>query len=167
MLRDRRFIGALILALVVVGAWDLHKFRERKAPARPAPAAAVTPRPAGSAAPALVPWHPAAATPVPVALDEAARNPFMTAFEQFQGKSRAFPTETMAKGTAPVHLEGIAVHGGIRAALIDGEPVREGGFVGDIQVVRVQDNEVTLARNGRVWRVALPPVTGGSAEDGE
>jgi hypothetical protein len=163
MLRDRRFIGALILALVAVGAWDLHKFRERKAPAASTPAALVAPRPAVSTASAVVPWHPAEGTPVPVALGAGARNPFLTAWEQFRGKSRGVPTETMVKGTAPVHLEGIAVHGNVRAALIDGEPVREGGFVGDIQVVRVHDNEVTLARDGRVWRVPLPPV--GAEED--
>jgi len=164
MLRDRRFIGALILLLVAVGAWDLHKFRARKAPA-PLVSHAVAPRLA--ATPAVLPWRPAAATPVPVSIGQAARNPFMTADEQFPGKSRRRPTETMAKGTAPVHLEGIAVHGDVRAALIDGEAVREGGFVGDIQVVRVQDNEVILARDGRVWRVALPPVTAGPAEDGK
>ena len=165
MLRDRRFIGALILLLVAVGAWDLHKFRARKAPAHAVTQTAAAPR----AVPAVLPWRPAArsaASAVPTSLADDARNPFMTAGEQFRGKFPVRPTETMGKGTDPVHLQGIAVHGGVRAALIDGEPVREGGFVGDIQVVRVQDNQVTLARNGRVWRVALPPMSG-DAEDGE
>jgi len=167
MLRDRRFIGALILALVVVGAWDLHKFRARKAPAHVAATSAPAPRPGVPAAShAVLPWRPASATPVPVSLDAGARNPFMTADEQFRGKSGGIPTETMGKGTAPVHVEGIAIHGDVRAALIDGEPVREGGFVGDIQVVRVQDNGVVLARHGRVWRIVLPPVSA-AAEDGE
>jgi hypothetical protein len=160
VLRDRRLIGALILLLVAVGAWDVHKFRARKAPAGPAAPVAAShaenaQRPAG---PPVLPWRPARATPVPVALPDGARNPFMTADEQFRGKFEARPAETMGKGSVPVHLEGISVRGDARVALIDGEPVREGGFVGDIQVVRVQDNEVTLARHGRVWRVVLPPI---------
>jgi hypothetical protein len=156
VLRDRRLIGAVILLLVAVGAWDVHQFRARKAPAAPGvPFVAGAPRPG---VPAVLPWRPARATPVPVALPEGARNPFMTATEQSGAKFGGRPTETMAKGTAPVHLEGIAVRGDVRAALIDGEPVREGGFVGDIQVVRIQDNEVILARNGRVWRLVLPPI---------
>jgi len=160
VLRDRRLIGAILLLLVAVGAWDVHKFRARKAPATPAAMSA--PR---AATPAVLPWRPARAAPVSVAPAEGARNPFMTADEQFRGKSVGDPTETMPKGTAPVHLEGIAVNGDVRAALIDGEPVREGGFVGDIQVVRVHDNEVTLARNGRVWRIALPPLQADPPEE--
>lgn len=159
MLRDRRLIGALILLLVAVAAWDVHKFQARKAPAGPAATTLTTPTGAPRAgASTVLPWRPARATPAPVALAEGARNPFLTADEQFRAKFGGGPTETMEKGTAPVHLEGIAVRGAMRAALIDGEPVPEGGFVGDIQVVRVQDNEVTLARNGRVWRVVLPPM---------
>lgn len=164
MLRDRRFIGALILMLVVVGAWDLHHFRTRRNPAQPVA------RTAPQATPAVLPWRPArpsVASAVSTSLADDARNPFMTAGEQFRGKFPVRTTETMGKGTDPVHLQGIAVHGGVRAALIDGEPVREGGYVGDIQVVRVQDNGVTLARNGRVWRVPLPPVSGEAEEEGK
>lgn len=157
VLRDRRFIGALILLLVVVGAWDLHHFRHRHAPAAP-PSAAARP----ISAPAL-PWRPAASRGAE-RLSAGARNPFLTAGEQYRGKSGARPTETKG-GEGALRLEGIALHGDVRAALIGGEPVREGQFVGDIQVVRVEETQVTFARAGRRWRVALPP-PGGMAPTG-
>lgn len=169
MLRDRRFIGALILAFVAAGAWNLHYFRGRRGPA-PQPAATHA-APIGAKSPAgpVAPWH---AVPVPAAftrpsapLPAGARNPFLTAAEQFGAKSRARMTDTSEKGDEPPHLEGIALYGGVRAALIGGEPVREGAFFGNTQVVRVEENQVTFARDGRVWRERVPPATGPSVRE--
>jgi len=169
VLRDRRFIGALILAFVAAGAWNLYYFHGRRGPApRTAATTAATIGTRAPAGPAAI-WRPA---PVPAAfmrpsapLPAGARNPFLTAAEQFGAKSGARTTDTSGKGDEPPRLEGIALYGGVRAALIGGEPVREGAFFGNTQVVRVEENQVTFARDGRVWRETVPPATGTSVRE--
>lgn len=147
----RRLLAVLGVMLAVVLVWDVRYFTSTRhaAPRRARPgfhAPAVHPAPATREAPAGA---------VPVSLPAGARNPFLLAGEQF-GKSSPGPTETRGKASTPLRLEGIAVADGVRAALLGGEPVREGEWVGDIKVVRVEPDRVILARGGRRWTVLLP-----------
>jgi hypothetical protein len=154
----RKLLAALGVMLAVVVIWDVRYFTSNRRAA---------PRQARTAIPMALPVPPAPEAPaqadreaisraVPVSLPAGARNPFLTAGEQF-GKSGGRPTETRDKESTPVRLEGIAVSDGVRAALLGGEVVREGEWVGDIKVVRVQQDRVVLARGGRRWTVHLPP----------
>jgi hypothetical protein len=152
----RKLLAALGVMLAVVVVWDVRYFTSNRhaAPRRPVQPAALPMTPMPEAPAEAAPG--ALSRPVPVSLPAGARNPFLTANEQF-GKSGRRPTETREKESTPVRLEGIAVSDGVRAALLGGEVAREGEWVGDIKVVRVEQDRVVLARGGRRWTVQLPP----------
>jgi|GEM_PF-3373627 hypothetical protein len=163
MLRDKRFLLVIATLLVLAAVWDYHYFTRRgHAPARPRAVPAVLHGTPGAApvqtAVAAVPSGPVAALP------PGARNPFLTWDQQYGGKSRGGSTETKGNGGAPAHLQGIAVFDGVRAALIDGEAVREGESVGGIRVVRVENDRVVLARGAERWTERLAPLSGTAPE---
>lgn len=161
MLQDRRLIAVIVLLMVAAGAWDAYYFGVRRPSAlRTAASRATTVLLARNGAPGAATPIPAAGPgqAVPAALPAHARNPFLTLREQYGDKSEGQATDTRDTGSTSLRLDGIAVYGGVRTALVGGEPVREGEWVGDVKVLRVADDRVVLARAGVTWTVTLPPL---------
>ena len=57
--------------------------------------------------------------------------------------------------TQAISLQSILVAKGRRLAIINGETLKENDFIGDIQVIAIAHDRVTLSRGGRQWDLWL------------
>ncbi len=173
MLKDKRFIAAIVIALVVVVILDVRYFMNRAKRNHRAVSAGqiqiVSPTPAAalpahqeagavkadtrSAAEHVADWH------RKYPLKPGARNPFSTARTLIGAKSFSPPTEKSLEGSGP-RLAAIAMIDGKPMALINGELVTEEEIVGNIQVLDIGIDQVTLGRDGSRWRETLGPLPG-------
>ncbi|MBI5137966.1 MAG: hypothetical protein HZA24_11620 [Nitrospirae bacterium] len=162
MLRDKRFIAVLAVALLMAVGLNVRYFASRHHP-RPAatqmvaPMGLAEPEMAHAAAPpALSPADQVAAWNARYPLGPGARNPFAA------GGSRAEPEKVFAApaeknpGEVAPRLAAIANIDGNRLALIDGEPLRENDTLGNIHVIHIGTDRVTVTAGGRHRTLTLP-----------
>lgn len=92
---------------------------------------------------------------------------------EFRGKRDPFvplvgmdrPTVTKLEDISSVDdikLEGIAFAGGKRIALLNGEVLKEGDRVGDVEMKAVANKFVTISISGKSYDIYLPGEEGGS-----
>ena len=175
MFRDKRFIAAIFVALAVVVILDVRYFMNRSkgrtssikphAQAQPlSPVRAVTKSPSTqhtAAQPAKLaavsPSQQVAKWREAYPLKAGSRNPFQAIGTQHQAKSSRQSTEEMEDGST-TRLGAIAMVDGKMLALIDGEPVEKNGSLGNMKVVYIGPDGVTLREGGDRWAESLPPL---------
>ncbi len=170
MLKDKRFIAAIVLALVIVVVLDVRYFIDRSKRNHRAVSAGqvqiITPQATTSSAPTgtravavdtrsaaelVAAWH------HKYPLKAGARNPFSTARTLIGEKSFS---QTSEKSLGGPRLGAIAMIDGKPVALINGELVTEEEIVGDIQVLDIGPDQVTLRQGGSRWRESLGELPG-------
>ncbi len=178
MLKNKRFIAAILIALGIVIVFDVRYFMNRPG-RKPAVAGAIIIEPAHQAVPMAQGAHqkPTVVRTVDTRsgaeyvalwnrlypLENHARNPFSTTRTRIEGKSGGHSTEkTLKEGGDPL-LGAIAVINGKPLAIINGEPVTEEDTLGDIHVLNIDGDRVTLSRGGTPWHESLNTLPGNAA----
>jgi len=185
MLKDKRVIAVLLIALAVVVVLDIRYFINRGKKHRPRAAQTVMVQPQVvqqrqpmSATPVAMHGHPQdnqAGAPLSPAhqvsawrqqhpLAKGARNPFAAHLRQPAGgvgtvASTADSADTsQAKAAPPARLRAIAMVDGAMVAIIDGEPVIAYQQVGNLTVENIDPNRVTVRQGASRWAESLPPL---------
>lgn len=173
MLRDKRFIAVILVALIIIVVLDVRYFMNRSNGRSTAHTSMVQPSTPthplnhtntvliDSRQQVLSPARQVAAWNRDYPLKAGSRNPFHgtgpTRQTKLHDKSGGQSSEEMESGPIS-HLGAIAVVDGKMLALIDGEPVVKNGSMGNMEVVYIGPDGVTLRQGADRWAEALPPL---------